>query len=162
MATTSQVGKTTFTTRSDREVVAVRVVEAPRRLVWEAHTNPEHVKEWLLGPEGWTMPVCEIDLRPGGEWHYVWRNADGNEFGMRGVFKEIVPPERLVNTEAWGDDWPEALTTLVLTEKDGKTTLTTTVLYPSREARDKALGTGMTDGWAASYDRLDEHLRTMA
>lgn len=158
----SSVGKTTFTTPSDREVVATRVVNAPRTLVWEAWTNPEHVPHWMTGPEGMTMPVCEIDLRVGGEWHFVWRQPDGSEMEMRGVYREIVPPERLVNTESWGGDWPETLNTLVLTEEDGKTTMVCTVLYPSKEARDKALATGMKEGWAQSYDRLDEHLRAHA
>ena len=159
---TNKVGSTTFTTPSDREIVATRVVKASRELVWACHTRPEHVSKWMLGPEGWTMPVCEIDLRPGGTWHWVWRREDGTEMEMRGVYKEVVPPERLVNTEAWGGDWPETLNTLVLTEEDGKTTIQTTVLYPSKEARDRALGTGMEDGWSVSYDRLDEYLRTIA
>lgn len=159
---TNKVGSTTFTTPSDREIVATRVVKASRELVWACHTRPEHVSKWMLGPEGWTMPVCEIDLRPGGTWHWVWRREDGTEMEMRGVYKEVVPPERLVNTEAWGGDWPETLNTLVLTEEDGKTTIQTTVLYPSKEARVRALGTGMEDGWSVSYDRLDEYLRTIA
>jgi uncharacterized protein YndB with AHSA1/START domain len=108
------------------------------------------------------MPVCEIDLRPGGAWHWVWRGPDGTEMEMRGVYREVTPPERLVNTEEWGGDWPETLTTLVLTEEDGKTTISTTVLYPSKEAREAAIGTGMKEGWSASYDRLDEYLRTVA
>jgi uncharacterized protein YndB with AHSA1/START domain len=162
MATATKIGSTTFTTPSDREIVATCVLNAPRRLVWEAHTNPEHVSQWMLGPEGWTMPVCEIDLRPGGAWHFVWRRADGNEFEMRGVYQEVVPPERLVYTEAWGGDWPEALNTLEFTEEGGRTTITTTVLYPNKETRDRALGTGMLDGWAQSYDRLEEQLRARA
>jgi uncharacterized protein YndB with AHSA1/START domain/DNA-binding transcriptional ArsR family regulator len=161
MATLNEVGVTTFTTPSDREVRAVRVANAPRSLVWEMWTNPEHVAHWLLGPDGWTMPVCEIDLRPGGAWHFVWRRADGTEMGMRGEYREVVPPERLVRTECWGGDWPEVLATLVLAEKDGRTTMTVTILYPSKEARDAALATGMKDGWSTSYDRLDEYLRTV-
>jgi uncharacterized protein YndB with AHSA1/START domain len=162
MATANRVGSTAFTTPSDREVVMTRVFDAPRSLVWEAWTNPEHVPQWLLGPEGWTMPVCEIDLRPGGEWHFVWRRTDGTEMEMRGEYREVAPPERLISTESWGGDWPETLNTLILTEEDGKTTMTQTVLYPSREARDAALGTGMQDGASQSFDRLAEHLRTMA
>jgi uncharacterized protein YndB with AHSA1/START domain len=142
--------------------VATRVLDAPRRLVFDALTSPEHVPHWLLGPEGWTMPVCEIDLRPGGEWHFVWRGPDGTEMEMRGVYREIVPPERVVNTESWGGEWPETLNTVVLSEEEGKTTLTSTVLYPSKEARDAALATGMEEGWSASYERLDGYLRTMA
>ncbi|MGH3937517.1 MAG: SRPBCC family protein [Pseudonocardiaceae bacterium] len=162
MATTSEVGATTFTTPSDREAVMTRVVDAPRRLVWEAWTNPEHVPNWMLGPEGWTMPICEIDLRPGGAWHFVWRRSDGTEMGMHGEYREVAPPERLVSTESWGDDWPETLNTLILTEEDGRTTITQTMLYPSKEARDAALQTGMTDGASVTFDRLDEYLKTMA
>ena len=80
------------TTPSDREIVMTRVFDAPRRLVFEAWTNPEHLPHWMLGPQGWTMPVCEIDLRPGGAWHFVWRRSDGTEMGMHGVYQEIVPP----------------------------------------------------------------------
>jgi uncharacterized protein YndB with AHSA1/START domain len=111
---------------SDREIVATRTVDAPRRHVWDAWTRPEHLPHWMTGPEAWTMPVCEIDLRPGGGWHFVWRNADGAEMEMRGEYREIVPPERLVHTESWGGDWPDTLNTLVLTERDGKTTIVCT------------------------------------
>ena len=162
MATVKKLRATTFTTPSDREIVATRVIDAARRLVWEAWTSPKHVPHWLLGPEGWTMPVCEIDLRPGGAWHYGWRGPDGTQMEMRGVYREITPPKRLVSTESWGGDWPETLNTLVLTEEDGKTTMTCTVLYASKETRDAALGTGMKEGWSASYDRLDKYLRRMA
>ncbi len=160
-STATKVRATTFTTPSDRELVATRVFDAPPRLVFEAHTRPEHLPHWMLGPEAWTMPVCEIDLRAGGAWHFAWRGPDGAEMEMRGVYREVSPPERLVHTESWGGDWPETLNTLVLTEEDGKTTITCTVLYPSQEARDAALATGMKEGWSASYDRLDEYLRTM-
>lgn len=138
-----------------------RVFDAPRRLVWEAWTNPKHVPHWLLGPEGWTMPVCEIDLRPGGAWHFVWRRSDGSEMEMRGLYKEIIAPDRLVTTESWGGDWPETVNTLTLSEKNGKTMMTQTVLYPSKEARDAALKTGMKDGASESFDRLSRHLQTM-
>jgi uncharacterized protein YndB with AHSA1/START domain len=165
MATTNAARKggatrytTTFTTPSDREVVATRVVDAPRQLVWECWTSPKHLPHWLLGPEGWTMPICEIDLRVGGAWHYGWRGPNGQEMEMHGVYREIVPPERLVHTERWGGDWPEAINTLVLTEEDGRTLMTATVLYPSKEARDAAIGTGMEGGWARSYELLDEYL----
>ncbi len=162
MVTAHKAGATTFTTPSDREVVITRVFDAPRRLVWECYTNPEHLPHWMLGPEGWTMPVCEIDLRPGGEWHFVWRRSDGTELGMRGVYREITPPERLVNTESWGADWPETLNTLILSEEAGKTTLRQTMLYPSKEARDAALKTGMKEGASISFDRLADYLRTIA
>jgi uncharacterized protein YndB with AHSA1/START domain len=162
MAQANKVGVTTFTTPSDREIAMSRVFDASRRLVWEAHTNPKHLPHWMLGPEGWTMPVCEIDLRPGGTWHFVWRRSDGNEMSMTGVYKEVVPPERLVNTERWGPEWPETLNTLILNETGGKTTMVSTVLYPSKESRDAALKTGMKEGVDVSYARLEEYLRSMA
>jgi uncharacterized protein YndB with AHSA1/START domain len=152
---------TTFTTPSDREIVITRVFDAPRHLVWEAWTTPAHVSRWMLGPPGWTMPVCEIDLRPGGSWHFAWRNDTGMEMAMRGVYQEVVPPERLVDIHSWGGDWPDTPSTLTLTEENGKTTVTQRIVYPSQEARDAALRTGMKEGMAAGFDRMDEHLRTM-
>ena len=140
MAAANSVGATTFTTPSDREIRMTRVFDAPRRLVFEAYTNPEHVPHWMLGPEGWTMPVCEIDLRPGGAWHFVWRRSDGTEMEMRGVYREITPPARLVNTESWGSGWPETINTLILSEENGKTTASQTILYPSKEALEAQAG----------------------
>jgi uncharacterized protein YndB with AHSA1/START domain len=148
-------------TPTEREIVVTRVFDAPRRLVFEAWTNPRHLPRWMLGPEGWTMPVCEIDLRPGGAWHFVWRRSDGTEMEMRGVYREITPPERLVSTESWGGDWPETLNTLILSEEGGKTTSTVTILYPSKEARDAALKTGMKEGMSQSFDRLNEYLASL-
>ena len=162
MESASKIGVMTFTTPTDREIITTRTFDAPRRVVWEAWTSPEHLPQWMLGPPGWSMPVCEIDLRPGGAWHFVWRRSDGTEMGMSGVYQEVVPPERLDSTESWGGDWPETLNTLLLVERDGRTTMTLTVLYPSREARDAALGTGMKEGMSQSFDRLGELLRTLA
>jgi uncharacterized protein YndB with AHSA1/START domain len=105
--------------------------------------------------------TCEIDLRPGGSWRFVWRHADGREMAMRGVYREVTPPERLVTTESWGGDWPETVNTLVLTEDEGRTTMTQTVLYPSKEARAAAVATGMKEGVSVSFDRLDDHLRAL-
>ena len=160
--TANRVGATTYTTPTDQEVLVTRVVDAPRSLVWDAWTKPEHLQRWMLGPPGWTMPVCEIDLRPGGAWHYIWRRSDGTEMGMRGAYREITPPERLVSIESWGGDWPETLNTLILSEEDGKTMMTFTILYPSTEARDAALKTGMKEGMSQSFDRLEDYLRTRA
>jgi uncharacterized protein YndB with AHSA1/START domain len=162
MITTIRDGATSPPMPSDREMVITRVFDAPRSLVFEAWTNPEHVPHWMVGPEGWSMPVCEIDLRPGGVWHFGWRHSDGTEMAMRGVYREIVPPERLVTTESWGGDWPETLNTVALSEEDGKTTVTITVLYPSQEARDAALGTGMEQGMSLSFDRLADYMRALA
>ena len=161
MATASKTSATTFTMPSDREIAMTRVFDAPRRLVFEAWTSAEHLPHWMLGPPGWTMPICEIDLRPGGAWHFVWRRANGTEMEMRGVYREIKPPERLVTTESWGAEWPETVNTLTLTEKDGKTTMVHTMLFPSKAARDAASKTGMRDGAAQGFDRLAEYLPTM-
>jgi uncharacterized protein YndB with AHSA1/START domain len=106
--------------------------------------------------------VCEIDLRPGGKWHFVWRRGDGTEMSMTGTYREVVPPERLVHTESWGPEWPETLNTLVLTESGQQTTITMTILYPSKEARDAALQTGMKEGMEYSFGKLDALLTTLA
>jgi uncharacterized protein YndB with AHSA1/START domain len=161
MAEATTIGETTFTTPSDREIVISRVFDAPRAVVFEAMTSPEHVPHWY-GPRGWSLPVCEIDLRPGGSWRYVMRGPDGAEMGLRGVYREITPPERLVTTESF-DDFPgESLNTLVLSEENGMTTVTATVLYESKEIRDAVRESGMQEGAAETYDRLGEHLRTLA
>jgi uncharacterized protein YndB with AHSA1/START domain len=149
---------------SDREVIITREFNAPRALVWDAHTKPELLKRWLLGPEGWSMPVCEIDLRVGGKYRYVWRHNDGREMGMGGEFREIVAPQRLVSTEKFDESWypGEAVGAIVLTERAGKTLLTQTMLYESREARDAVLKSPMEQGLVVGYQRLDRLLATMA
>jgi len=159
----TNTGNLKLTTRGDREIVMTRVFDAPRALVFEALTKPELVKQWLLGPPGWSMPVCEIDLRVGGAYRYVWRHADGNEMGMGGVYREIAAPERLVATERFDEAWypGEAVGTLIFSERGGKTTITQTVLYQSQEARDAVLKSGMERGVAASYDRLAELLTSL-
>src|SRR5690349_13660375 len=108
----TEARRTLFTTPSDTTVAITRVLDAPRRLVFEAWTSPEHLPRWLLGPPGWSMPVCELDLRVGGRWHYVWRKDDGTEMEMSGVFREVKPPARLVCTEKWGPEWPETINTV--------------------------------------------------
>lgn len=158
VATSSGPAGTTFTLPSDREIEMTRVFDAPRELVFDAWTSPEHVPRWMLGPEGWTMPVCEIDLRPGGKWRFLWRKADGTEMTMTGFYEEVARPERVVHTEKWGPEWPETTNTLVLTEAGGKTTSKSTILYPSKEARDAALKTGMKEGVDISFERLAEYL----
>ncbi len=148
------------TTPSERELVMTREFDAPRGMVFDALTNPALVQQWLLGPPGWTMPVCEIDLRVGGKYRYVWRNAEGRDMGMGGTFKEMVRPSRLVATESYDDHWTggETVVTTELVETRGKTTVSTTVRYATREARDAALKMGATKGLEASYVRLDELL----
>ena len=147
-----------LTTQGDREIVMTRAFHAPRRLVFDALTKPDLVKRWLIGPPGWSMLVCEIDLMVGGAYRYVWRHADGKQMGVRGIYRDIVPQERLVCTELFDDAWypGEALLTTTLLEQAGTTTLTTTILYVSKEARDGVLKSGMESGVAASYDRLAE------
>jgi len=150
-----------LTMPSDREVVLTRVFDAPRALVFEAFTKPEHLRRWF-GPRGFTLPVCEIDLRPGGAWNYVLRGPDGGEMGMRGVYREVVPPERIVSTEAYdipGMGWtPESVVTTTLDERNGKTTLTSRVLYQSIEHRDGHVNAGMEAGASETFDRLAELL----
>lgn len=147
-----------LTAQGDRELVMTRAFHAPRRLVFDALTKPDLVKRWLIGPPGWSMLVCEIDLMVGGAYRYVWRHADGKQMGVRGIYRDIVPQERLVCTELFDDAWypGEALLTTTLLEQAGTTTLTTTILYVSKEARDGVLKSGMESGVAASYDRLAE------
>jgi uncharacterized protein YndB with AHSA1/START domain len=160
----TNTGGLKVTTPTEREIVMTRVFDAPRELVFDAHTKPELVKRWLLGPDGWSMPVCEIDLRVGGKYRYVWRrDRDGTEMGMGGIFREIVPPERIVATEKFDESWypGEAVDTTVLTEQDGRTTLTLTVLYESRAARDAVLKSPMESGMVAGYDRLERLLASL-
>ena len=149
------------TTPSDREVVITRVLDAPRGMVFDAHTKPDLVRRWLLGPPGWTMPVCDIDLRVGGRYRYEWRNADGRTMGMGGTFTEIVRPSRIVATQLFDEDWTGGETIVIteIVEQRGTSTLTTTVRYASRAARDAALKTGMTTGMEAGYERLDALLK---
>ena len=159
---TAKTGETTFTTPSDQEVGVTRTFDAPRALVWKAYTEPEHLQQWMTGPEGWSWVVCEVDLRPGGAYRFEWRKDDGSELKISGVHTEVEPPERLVATESWGPEWPEAVNTILFSEEDGRTTLSTTIAYPSKEARDAALATGMTDGMSMSYDQLDRVVAGLA
>jgi uncharacterized protein YndB with AHSA1/START domain len=154
------------TTSGDREIVVTRDFDAPRELVWEAMSRPELLRRWLLGPPGWEMTACEDDQRVGGSFRWEWSGPDGAVLTMTGVYREVVPPERCVRTEAFESvsmpPMGEQLATLVLAERAGKTSLTLTVLYPSKEARDGALAHGMDRGLAAGYDRLDEVLAGVA
>src|SRR5262249_20881093 len=145
----------TVTTPTAREIVMTRTFDAPRQLIFEAWTKPEHLQRWFGAP-GWTLTVCEIDLRPGGIWRFVMRKASGKEMEIRGVYREIVPPERIVSTETAGCDvghqeGNEILSTVSFAEQNRKTMLTHTLLYPSSEIRDAVMGTGMQTGVAASY-----------
>jgi uncharacterized protein YndB with AHSA1/START domain len=148
------------TTPSDCELVFSRVFDAPRELVFEAYTKCEYLKQWMGAFEGWSFDVCKIDLKVGGSYRYEWRNTDGTTMAMGGVYREIIIGERIVATEKFDEAWYEgegALDTTTFHETDGKTTLTTTVLYTSTAARDEALKTGI-EGISANYDALDEVL----
>jgi uncharacterized protein YndB with AHSA1/START domain len=156
--------KSTVTLPNDRDVVVVRSFNAPRELVFDACTKPALVQRWMLGPPGWTMPVCEMDVRPGGKYLWRWRSdEDGKEFGFAGEFREVVRPSRIVHVERFdpgdvGGEMGEALVTTELVEKNGITTQTMTIRYESKEVRDAALKTGMTDGMEMSYQKLDQVL----
>jgi uncharacterized protein YndB with AHSA1/START domain len=156
-------GKLQVTTPSDREIAMTRVFDAPRSMVFDAWTRPELLKRWLGVFGGWSFVVCEVDLKVGGKYRYVWRGKDGNEMGMGGVFREIVRPERLVCTEKFDESWypGDAVDTTVFVEKGGKTTVTTTVRYESKTARDGVLKSPMEGGVAQSYDKLAEVLASM-
>lgn len=154
-------GKTIYTKPSDTELLATRVFDAPRELVFDAHTKPEHLRKWMVGPEGFTMTACEIDLRPGGKLRVGWQKPGENEFEITGVYKEVKRPERVVYTEQWGEGWPETIHIYEFLEKDGTTTMKWTTRFPSKEARDKALEGGAIDGMDPSYDRLDAVLQNM-
>lgn len=147
-------------TPSDHEIQVTRDFHAPRQLVFDAFTKPDLVRRWLLGPPGWTMPVCEIDLRVGGTYRYVCRKTGVKDMGMGGIFREMVSPERLVATETFDESWypGDALDTTVFVEEGHITKVTITILYESKEARDTARKSGMEHGMAAGYNRLEELL----
>src|SRR5262245_56965603 len=150
-----------ITAVGDRELAITRAFAAPRRLVFDAFTRPELVRRWLLGPPGWSMPVCEIDLRVGGRYRYVWRRDNGGgEMGVSGEYREIVVPERIVATERFDEAWypGEALGTVALREDGGRTHMVQTLRYESRAARDAVLASPMESGVVASYDRLAQLL----
>lgn len=154
-------GTLRITTPTEREVVVTRVFDAPRSLVFDAWTRPELLKRWLEAP-GRSMAICEIDLKVGGAYRFLWRGPNKKDVGMYGLYREIVRPERLVRTESW-EDWDagESLVTVVLEERGGKTTFTETVLFPSREVRDSVLESGLQQAAAENFDRLAAHLATI-
>lgn len=155
------VKKLEITLPTDREIVIKRSFDAPRSLVWDAHTKPELVRRWLVGPPGWEMPVCRIDLRVGGRYRYEWEDKGrGRTMGMDGVFTDVSRPEHLGSREIFDDDWTggETEVSQAFAEGSGKTTVTLTVMFKSKEARDQAAASGMTDGMDQGYQRLDEVL----
>ncbi|MBI4902541.1 MAG: SRPBCC family protein [Acidobacteria bacterium] len=153
-------GTLRVTLPSDCEVCLTRVFDAPRELVFDAFAKPEILKRWF-GPRGFTLDVCEVDHRVGGGFRFVLAGPDGKRMGMRGVYREIVRPERSVHMESF-DDYPgEAQVTATFTEEAGKTTMIATVRYESRQVRDIVISMGMEDGAAETYDRLAELLASV-
>lgn len=151
------VGSLQISTPNDREIAMTRVFDAPRHLVYEAYTKPELLKRWLGVHNGWVLAVCEIDLRVGGAYRYVWQGPGREEMGMGGTYTEIVPNETVAATEKFDQSWYEgdADSRVVLIEKDGKTTLTMTVRYASKAVRDAVLQSPMEQGVAAGFDVLE-------
>ena len=156
---------------SDREVRVVRTFKAPRQLVWDAHTKPELMKKWCYGYEGWTLATCDMDVREGGKYRWRWRNsADGSEFGFFGTFSEVNAPSKLAHDQYFdpGDlnyDMPvgdPSLIALDFSEAAGVTTLAMTMTFVSKDARDQAVTTGMTDGMEVGYARIDAMLEKAA
>ncbi|HEX2525233.1 MAG TPA: SRPBCC family protein [Geminicoccus sp.] len=150
--------------QGDREILFTRVFAAPREAVFDAHVTPELVRRWMIGLEGMSLPVCEIDPREGGALRFVWRRPDGTEMGMSGVHHQVERPSRLVHTELFDQDWTggEAVATTVFEAAVGGTVMTITMRYVSRQARDAVLASGMSQGMAMCYDRLDKLLASTA
>jgi uncharacterized protein YndB with AHSA1/START domain len=150
-------GTLNVTMPTDTEIVLTRVFDAPRQLVFDAFRKPELLKRWF-GPHAWSLVVCEVDYRVGGGFRFVLEGPGGKKMGMRGVYRELATPDRSVHVESF-DDYPgESIVTSVFSEEMGRTTLTATVTYPSREIRDMVAKSGMEHGAAESYDRLADLL----
>jgi uncharacterized protein YndB with AHSA1/START domain len=163
-------------TPTDREIVMTRNFDAPRHLVWNAMTRPELIRQWMFTPQDWAWADCEMDVRVGGKFRWAWNGPDGRlALSIWGEHREVSPPVRIVHTEcmqmgpgaggpgsdgANAEPW-ELLATLELTEHKGQTLLRMTLLFPSKEARDGALASGMERGVSAGYDRLDQKLPAM-
>jgi len=148
------------TTPSDREIEIVRDFNAPRALVWDAYTKPELLRRWLGCMPGWSWDVCEVDLRVGGKYRWSWNGPDNQQLGITGIYREVEPVERIVNSERFEQAWypGEAVNTLMLEEQGGRTTVTTRLRFETKEARDGALQSGMTRGMARGWELLDELL----
>ena len=151
------VGQLSAALPSDRKIRIARQFNAPRQMVWDAHTQPELLKRWLLGPPGWEMPVCNIDLRVGGEYRYEWHRDGKMAMALSGTYRAVDAPSHLADTQSFDDNWTQgpADTDLTFEEKDGKTLLTMDIKYASQAARDLALSTPMMEGMEAGYERLE-------
>lgn len=160
--TTTNSATFTLTLPSDREVVITRLFDAPRELVFKAFTDPTLIPQWW-GLRGYTTTVDKMEVRPGGAWRFVTRGPDGNEDAFRGEYREIAAPERLVYTFEWEGLPGHILTeTITLEEQDGKTMVTDTALFDSKEDRDGMVQSGMEVGARESNDRLEELLAMLA
>ena len=155
--------KVTVEAKGDKELVISRAFNAPRDLVFNAYTECKYLKRWLAGAEGWSLDVCDVDLKVGGKYRWVWKKGE-IKMGAGGEYREISRPDRIVFTEQFDDPWyaGEAISTLTLDESDGVTTLTNTMLYVSKDARDTVLQSPMESGLSLSYDRLEELLAESA
>lgn len=151
---------------ADREIVITRTFDAPRQLVWQAWTQPEHVAQWW-GPRGFKTRVTELDLRPGGVWRYVMIGQDGTEYPVKGVFREVVPYERIVTSDEFdeGFEHPAAgglpqgiVLTATLDDLGDKTRLTLSIAHPTSEDRRQHEKMGVVAGWNSSFECLDEYL----
>jgi uncharacterized protein YndB with AHSA1/START domain len=149
-------------TPNDTTVVITRSFDAPQRLVFAAYTKCEHLKKWMLGPADWVITDCNVWHAPGEEWSITWDKKEGGQpMTLHGVCREFVPTSRIVVTENWGDPWPEHVNTMEFIELDGVTDIIVTIEFVSKEARDAATATGMSEGMEVSYARLDALLREM-
>jgi uncharacterized protein YndB with AHSA1/START domain len=157
------VNKLTITAQGDQEIVMRREFNAPRALVFDAYTKPEHLRRWLGVMPGFTFAVCEVDLRVGGKYRWEWHGPNNFKMGMGGVYKEVQVPERLVTTERYDESWypGDGLHTITFVEKAGRTTVTTTLRYESKDARDAVLKSPMEEGVSAGYDNLEKLLPTL-
>jgi uncharacterized protein YndB with AHSA1/START domain len=167
MKMTPNKPKTTISTPSDREFVMERIFDAPRELVWQVWTQPEHLKQWW-GPKDWTLPVCKVDLRPGGVWHYCMRGPNGEESWGKTVYREIVAPTRLVYSDSFSDEagnvvagMPEMVITLTFEELDGKTKVTARTQFASAADLQSILDMGVAEGATETWDRLERYLATI-
>lgn len=151
------VGRLNAALPSDTEIRLTRTFDAPRQMVWDAHTKPDLIRRWLLGPPGWTMPVCDVDLRVGGKYRYEWRSEGGQTMAMSGVYRSVEEPGHIADQQIFDDDWTKGSADgdMVLVERDGVTEMILTITYASKETRDMVAASPMMDGMEAGYARLD-------
>ena len=153
-------GRMNMEAAGDREIVVTRDFDAPRALVLDAMIDPAALRQWLGGPPGWTLDLCDVEKKLGGKYRFVWTNEGGAKMGMSGVYREYDPPSRIVSTQLFDEDWTggEVIGTVVVIETAGKTRMTNTLLYPTREVRDAVLASPMGQGMAHGYNMLEGYL----